>query len=387
MKRTYRLHESDASPGANEALYTAMSQKGWHLKKRGSYLSRFEKGEPKNYIYRIEYASPRAFEEHELSEEQLAFYEECGLEFAAQHDLVHVFRADADSGIDEIYTDPKQRADMLKAMRRRTVLALFVPFIYAAFWLFLGLMTNRSGDYFAELVTEFHLVFVRFPPVLLFAGAVFFGGFLLLLYDAVLMLALYCRLKRGKLPRRAVKKVSAYRVTLLAVSAAVLISAILIVAQLVTMRSGDLPETSDGMYLTFSEIGIKGERAQMPYKDNASNLEYMKTLTAECWHSYECIEANGEKYWMYQYVYRMPDEAAAKSLVPTLMYEGSFSNDLDEWSAILTEFEGISEAWEGHANLEYLIRRENTVWYITCDADARKDHSIDTKLLAAIAKK
>ena len=123
------------------------------------------------------------------------------------------------------------------------------------------------------------------------------------------------------------------------------------------------------------------------YKDNASNLEYMKTLTAECWHSYECIEANGEKYWMYQYVYRMPDEAAAKSLVPTLMYEGSFSNEPDEWSAILTEFEGISEAWEGHANLEYLIRRENTVWYITCDADAGKDHSIDTKLLAANAKK
>lgn len=387
MKWTYRLHDSDSEPGKNEQLYTEMSQKGWHLKKRGSYLSRFEKGEPMPYLYRIEYSSPRALEDTSLSEEQLAFYKECGLTLVAQRGLLHVFRADADSGIGELYSDPKQQAETVKTMRRRTITAYIWPFCYLAIWVMLGMMMTRSGDYFAELAAQIRISYLRFPPMILLAGCLLVGGMVLSIYEAVQAFRLYSRLKHGYFPRRERQKVSVYRVMLSTWAVAAMCCVVLLIAQVIGVRSYDMPKISDGAYLTLSEIRIEGERTTMPYKEKSDNVEYTHSLVAECWDTYECVKTDGDEYWMYQDVYVLADEKAAADLIPALMYEGTFSNEPAEWNALLTEFEGIDEAYEGHADLEYLIRKGNTVWYITCDADAKKDHAIDTKLLSAIAGK
>lgn len=37
----YWIHPGDYAIGENEAFYAAQAAKGWHLEKRGAYLSRF----------------------------------------------------------------------------------------------------------------------------------------------------------------------------------------------------------------------------------------------------------------------------------------------------------------------------------------------------------
>ena len=46
MNRKYAVHPGAYELGENEKFYSDMEAKGWRLKKRGAYLSRFERTVP-----------------------------------------------------------------------------------------------------------------------------------------------------------------------------------------------------------------------------------------------------------------------------------------------------------------------------------------------------
>lgn len=90
--RRYLIHPGDYAIGENEKCYGDMAAKGWKLRRRGAFLSSFERCEPQQLRYRIELASPALFDDDlTLPEEQRALYEESGWQFVTRCGLVNVF--------------------------------------------------------------------------------------------------------------------------------------------------------------------------------------------------------------------------------------------------------------------------------------------------------
>ena len=83
--RRYLIHPGDYAIGENEKCYGDMAAKGWKLRRRGAFLSSFERCEPQQLRYRIELASPALFDDDlTLPEEQRALYEESGWQFVTR---------------------------------------------------------------------------------------------------------------------------------------------------------------------------------------------------------------------------------------------------------------------------------------------------------------
>lgn len=81
MNRKYAVHPGAYELGENEKFYSDMEAKGWRLKKRGAYLSRFERTAPSSARYRVEVFQPDAWAAKDLPEEQKAVFEDCGWEY------------------------------------------------------------------------------------------------------------------------------------------------------------------------------------------------------------------------------------------------------------------------------------------------------------------
>ncbi|MGM9522372.1 MAG: DUF2812 domain-containing protein, partial [Oscillospiraceae bacterium] len=64
MRRKYAFHPAEYVIGENEKFYSDMASKGWKLKKRGAYLSRFDESEPEKTRYRIEIAASGVFDDY-----------------------------------------------------------------------------------------------------------------------------------------------------------------------------------------------------------------------------------------------------------------------------------------------------------------------------------
>ena len=86
MKRRYKLHPGQYELGENEKFYGDMEARGWRLKKRGAYFSRFEPAEPGETRYRIEVFHPGAWSANAMPEEQLAVFQ------AAVADVIEEFK-------------------------------------------------------------------------------------------------------------------------------------------------------------------------------------------------------------------------------------------------------------------------------------------------------
>ena len=119
MKRKFTFHPKDYAIGQIEKYYSDMAAKGWHLEYRNIFTSSFLQGEPKDMKYRVEVASPKAFDSTRLPEEQVAVYEDCGWEYVDCSGFIHVFRAPEGSDAPEFYLEPEQQAATLKGLRKQ----------------------------------------------------------------------------------------------------------------------------------------------------------------------------------------------------------------------------------------------------------------------------
>ena len=84
--------------------------RGWRLVKRGRYLSRFAPVEPSAARYRIEVYTPPFLEDRTLPEGQLAVFEDCGWEYAADHGFPVVRQEGAGAGDLALPVPVEQRA-------------------------------------------------------------------------------------------------------------------------------------------------------------------------------------------------------------------------------------------------------------------------------------
>lgn len=120
--------------GRNESWFSDMAKKGLHLNKFGHIFVYFEKGEPKETKYRIDYFKG------DLSQEQLDVYHDCGWKFVTNNGDFHIFSADEKSCIPELHTDAIEQGFSLSELDKRLRNNLII--ISLAMFLFFGMMAS-----------------------------------------------------------------------------------------------------------------------------------------------------------------------------------------------------------------------------------------------------
>ena len=120
--------------GRNESWFVAMASKGLHLKKFGRLFVYFEKGEPKEIKYRIDYLKEAP------SQEQLDVYKDCGWNFVTNSGHFYVFSASEKSCTTELHTDPIEQGFSLSELDKRLRNNLII--ISLTMLLFLGMMIS-----------------------------------------------------------------------------------------------------------------------------------------------------------------------------------------------------------------------------------------------------
>ena len=139
-----------------EAWLREMSQQGWHLK---SYQFpsnyKFEKGNPVDYVYRLDY-----FVDRKDIESYLQLFQDAGWDHMGEMGGWQYFRKETINGeAPEIYSDNESKKK--KYQRLLMFLVIFFP-IYSN----LLFITNRSSSIFMQVFT-----FVMFAFILIYVYA------------------------------------------------------------------------------------------------------------------------------------------------------------------------------------------------------------------------
>lgn len=364
MKRRYRFHPGDYALGENEQFYTEMAARGWLLEKRGVWLSRFHRGGPAQLRYRVELSCPGVFDESsELPEEQRSLYEACGWRFVSRGGLVNVFCAPEGSGAPEFYSDPRQQADTLKALRRNYLLGWLPFLLLAALQLAVGAaLFGNAASALGRWAVSLRLAWVTETALVAALALFLLRELSALLWGQVRTGLLYRQLRRGvplnHAPGRRQRLYRAVRGALLAGCAAF---ACLAAAQWAAARPVPLPQTPRGPYLLLGDLGHRGERTALPVKGGESSLSHTRSLQAEQWQTREFLQEGEQSAWLYQQVYRLKSEQSARDFLPLLLAKAPLARDPSAFSAV--QAPGFDEAY--CAGVECAARRGNTVYFIT----------------------
>lgn len=340
MNRKYKFHPGEYELGENEKFYSDMEARGWRLVKRGKYLSRFAPVEPSAARYRIEVYTPPFLEDRTLPEGQLAVFEDCGWEYAADHGFLHIFRAPEGSDAPEFYADPAQQAETLKRMKRDAVWGWVPAAAVWTLWLLLYLALNGAGRFAAE----FRLRLVELTPLFLLAGALLLQACYSRVRSAWIITRTYRRMKRGMpLDHSPGKSRRVHQAANGALWALVLLSGALLALQLASTRSTDLPEETAGPYLLLADLGCEGERTAFMNRD--SGVTRSPGLLADCWDMREYHEdPSGMGPALYQDAYRLRFPAMSDWLAEALLDAATLSRREDFRPL---EVPGLDRAWAG----------------------------------------
>ncbi len=362
MNVKYRLNPQEYAIGECEKLYSDMAARGWILDKRGQYFSRFRRGEPEKRIYRIEFSSPAFLEDSGLPEEQTALYEECGWKYVTGRGFVHVFTAPEDSGAPEIYSDPCSQAGTLKALRRSYVSCWVILLLALGFCLLMACALYGSvGEALPRWGSDLTLGFFRSTSLFLFYFSFLVLAVSGLLNSAIRTQMLCSRLKRGiSLDHSPSPKFRVSGFIRAVLSAACLVFLLLTAVQFLGTRKYDMPEDSDGPYITLRDMGFTDERTESFYDGSVSSVEVAKSLIC----TYYSTREFAEDKWMYQDIYVLRTPGLADKLVRKIMTDCTFAAGPEDFSPV--DIEGLDGAWQ--CGIEYICVRGGTVWYITCSA-------------------
>lgn len=366
MNRRYCIHYGDYAIGENEQLYETMARKGWRLVKRGTYLSRFARCEPQERKYRIELSSPQFLDgDQELPEEQVQLYADCGWEFVTRCGLIHVFTAPAGSDAPEFYSDPRQQAATLRALRRGYWLGWLTAALVVGFN-FLMLLAVQGGEpaqQLSKLGAEICLSWVRATAPFVLYSLFWFWALISSIYGSVRTMALYHRLKKGVPINHEPRRHYALRNAALAGKwALLLVFAVLSIVQYAGTQKQEMPLQSDGPYLTLSDLGWGSQRTTMFYLEESSSVETSRSLAAQMWNTYECVlDEAGRERWMYQKVYQVSTPAAAQRLAQWLMWDATFAKGPQDFEPVLIE--GLDDAYS--CGMDSIAVQGEWVWYTT----------------------
>lgn len=360
MKYRYGFHYADYAIDENEQLYEKMVAKGWKLIKRGSFLDKYERCEPKDMRYRIEISSPGFLEDAELPEDQVALYEDCGWEFIANHGLVHVFCADKDSDAQEFYSDPRQQAATLSALRRSYRSGWISVLIIIAVHLFIAYGLSSEPDEFLPGVwASLMETWFRSTELVLTYAVLLVSALYDLIYGTVRTALLYRQLKAGKPLEHAPKKRLPHKTTKTILWVLQGIVLVLLAVQLFGIEKYDMPIRTEEPYLTLAhDLSVPGQRDEMTWQSDGSTVERGHSLAADTvWFTHEHV---GDQ-WLYQHIYRLRSEEQVESCVNMLMFTSTFAKKPEAFKEIAIN--GLDAAYI--SGLDGIAVKDRTVYYMT----------------------
>lgn len=360
MKHRYRFHPSGYALGESEQFYSGMERKGWRLVKRGWFLSKFAPVKPSRTRYRIEVSAPGLWEDGSpLPPEQLGVYEDCGWEYAAGRNPIHVFRAPEGSEAPEFYADPAEQAETLKSLRSQAIrgavpfLATLLPNLFI-----LGPRRNLQGN-----LGVWHTWFIEDTAFYLFFLLLILFAWYVCLRNAWLINGTYRRLKKGvPLDHDPQKRHPVHKVILTAFLLLLAVSGALSLAQKAGTWEGDLPTEADGPYLLLRDFDYDQERRVPETWGTAeSSLKHTRSLLAEHWDVYEVVGEDGSAGWMYEDIFRLRSPKLSGRLAEALKNSTTFGKNAQDCTAyVQPDF----IAWV-YRDLEIVAVSGNMVAHIT----------------------
>ena len=147
--------------GETESWLTDMAAQGLHLVDLGTIFVRFERGEPENIRYRVDFTQADGY----AMEEQLTLYAENGWEFVSDLAEVRIFRSPDALNAPELHTDPAEQAIVLHRRHRKLLVQTVLSVLLLIGMLALHFSFSRETT--LSLV-EGRLVRSSYPVYLLF---------------------------------------------------------------------------------------------------------------------------------------------------------------------------------------------------------------------------
>lgn len=362
MKQTYRLHYGDYAVGENELLYNTMADKGWALKKRGGYISSFEKETGQTKQYRIELAAVDAFDDKLSGDNRMSLYKKCGWKRVAVHGFTNVFAAPRGAEFPAGEALAQGQKNTLKALHRRSLLlCLMAPVAVLICFLMMSGFVGSSGNVFAAWALSLKKSWVENTALVLLWAALLIWCVLTLAYSGVRTAGLYRALKAGRPMEHAV-----HGSTRVSRAAGIVLIALMVlflggvIVQEAGRKTYEMPPEADGPYLTLRDVGWNGERIVESVAEQSSWIKKERTLAARSIiHTYESVSTGESSSWMYQDVYEFNSEKQAQSFAKVLRESSVFAG-LQDYEAVTVE--GLDLAYR--SSLEYVAVCGTCVYYV-----------------------
>ena len=157
--------------GETECWLTDMASQGLHLKELSTLLASFERGEPKNTNYRLDFTRS----EQQSTDEQLGLYTDTGWDYVCELGEYRIFSAPKESDVSEIHANPVEQASTLKRHLKRTrrntlIVTLFmaaamVMLFYILFSNKTPLLTFVEGEQFTLLIVAVLIIYSLFSQI------------------------------------------------------------------------------------------------------------------------------------------------------------------------------------------------------------------------------
>ena len=362
--RRYLIHPGDYAIGENEKCYGDMAAKGWKLRRRGAFLSSFERCEPQQLRYRIELASPALFDDDlTLPEEQRSLYEESGWQFVTRCGLVNVFCAPAGSDAPEFYSDPVSQAATLKALRRSYLLSWLPVTLSCLLWLLFaaGMRDDSFSQALTALKAQWTLELARNTAMMLLLCLLVVWGIVSNLYGAIHTMRLCRRLKKGHpLDHAPSGRHLPDRLFAALCWLGMLCMLLLMLWQWKQTQHTALPAQSDDPYLLLQELGFEGEPHYWS-GDEGNDVSQIPSLAARVWDARQSLTCGDDFVWLYQEVFLFSSPQRARDIVPALMVSSTFGQSQEAFTPLSVE--GLDGAWQ--SGLDFVALKGNCVSYLT----------------------
>lgn len=323
MKYSWSFHPAEYRVRENESFYSEKMRQGWELQKRGIYLSRFVKAEPRDMMYRLEIDSA------EPTDEKLAIYEECGWEPVLRRGIVNIYRAPEGSGAPELYTDTEGQLRSVKRLLRGHVIDLALSVLLLGL---LGVLFVKGrlspGDFISSVITKAVLV----PELCVFYAAGLIFAVVSELIAIVHLSRLIRDIKKGKEPDRSTRVSKPWGARLLVLTWALCVAVFIL--QLALHKKTDMPRVSDGPYITLSELGLDGERTGILGSEPNCAVRYDWSPLCGTVETRETVEHGGSWVSLDQNVYDLRVPGLAEPFAKGIIGTSATDRDIEDYDEI-----------------------------------------------------
>lgn len=366
MKKKYCFHPSSYSLSEIEEFYEKKAENGLLVEKRGNYLSRFRKEEPKNLSYRVEVIDYDKLEEHKIPEEQVAIYEECGWTHVCGHRHIQIFSADKSTDPPELYYQPEDQIESIKILRKTDLIAFISFLISWSLMLLANLQVFGSGS-FSELIKNIDSLYFRFlmekPPLAILYVLILVYGIVRYLFGISSSQYYISRLKKG-IPLRKIKPFGKeLKPVKKGATIVVLVGLLLMSApEIFTYEKREDPSEVAGPYVTLSDFDVS---KAPPDEYSILGEDYYRkknTIWGEVIKTQESSNQYYNNITFIQEVYEIKNDKLRNRLVEVLKNEntyGLYREDYVEMSVA-----GLDEVYVKNS-FDMVVVKDDIVFNIT----------------------